>query len=233
MKQPCELEQTDLRFGDPRLYYPESIERAIRRNLNAFWGDVLDVGCGNMPYRELILNGAKGAHSYIGLDLYSGPYGGYAADVEWDGTVIPFEDCVFGSALSTEVLEHCPEPSITLKEIHRVLQPGGFLFVSAPFLWPLHDAPNDFWRFTPFGLQKILSVAGFCRIDVRKQGGWYASLAQIIQLCGHRAPIADWKASLIRLFGAIVIPLLLKLDAPERSSCSSLFTGLCATAHKS
>jgi hypothetical protein len=57
-------------FGNRRL-----ILAALRGRLPRFSGVVLDVGCGNKPYRSLLLSPASRASNYIGLDLPANPYG--------------------------------------------------------------------------------------------------------------------------------------------------------------
>jgi hypothetical protein len=63
-----------------------------------------------------------------------------------------------------------------------VLRPGGWLVLSAPFYWPLHEEPHDYFRFTRYGLEHLMREAGFTRIEVRPDGGDHARLClSIIQ----------------------------------------------------
>ena len=59
--------------------------------------------------------------------------------------------------LCLSVLEHLEEPARAVKEMHRVLKPEGKILVSVPFMFPIHDAPGDYWRFTKFGLKYLFS----------------------------------------------------------------------------
>ena len=131
-----------------------SILKAVQDALPLFHGTILDVGCGEMPYRDLLLEAPSRATRYIGLDLAGTAYSRHQPDVFWNGAVIPLRDASVESALATEVLEHCPEPLRTLSEIHRVLKPGGVLLITVPFLWPIHDPPYDEYRYTPFSLER-------------------------------------------------------------------------------
>jgi SAM-dependent methyltransferase len=54
------------------------------------------------------------------------------------------------------VLEHVPDPQPVLQEAHRILRKGGCLFLVTPFLFPLHDAPHDFFRYTEYSLKPLL-----------------------------------------------------------------------------
>ena len=95
---------------------------------------------------------------------------------------MPFENNQFDSAFGTEVLEHCPYPKAILKEVNRVLKPGGIFFFTVPFIWPLHEVPHDEFRYTPFSLKRLLEESGFEKIELEATGGWHASLAQMLGL---------------------------------------------------
>lgn len=88
------------------------------KNSNAhFKGKLLDVGCGIMPYKTYISENS-GIEQYIGMDLHNSEvYKNVQPDLYWDGMNIPLEAESIDSVLLTEVLEHCPEPKLVLKEI--------------------------------------------------------------------------------------------------------------------
>jgi len=170
----------------------KAIKDSIAQSIPLFNGTLLDVGCGQMPYKEYILNANPNIKKYIGLDFAQGKYADLKQpNITWDGKTIPLEDATVNCAMATEVLEHCPEPLIVLKEIKRVLKPDGVFFFTVPFLWPLHDTPHDYYRYTPFSLERLLTEAGFEDIQIKAMGGWNASLAQMIGLWLKRAPMPD------------------------------------------
>jgi SAM-dependent methyltransferase len=119
-----------------------------------------------------------------------------------------------------------------LGEIHRVLKPEGFLFVTVPFLWPLHEVPYDWQRLTPFALDQLLRDAGFKMIKIQALGGWDSSLAQCLGLYLRRRPMPR---ALRLILTALFFPfyrLLLALGLGERVSFQEgqMITGLVAGA---
>ncbi len=94
---------------------------------------VLDVGAGDAPYRELF------AHAeYVTTDWEQSLHeGALRADVIASADALPLEDAAFDMVLLLQVLEHVPDPAAVLAELHRVLKPGGLLFVlSEPLRYP-------------------------------------------------------------------------------------------------
>ncbi|MCU0337520.1 MAG: class I SAM-dependent methyltransferase [Sediminibacterium sp.] len=132
-----------------------SILRAVKEVIPLFSGKIIDVGCGIQPYRELILDSNKKVINYTGVDFANSISEEYAMgkpDYFWDGKTIPLADATFDCAMATELLEHCADPEMVLTEIYRVLKPGGILFFTVPFVWPLHLTPYDEYRYTPFSI---------------------------------------------------------------------------------
>ena len=99
-------------------------------------GLTLDIGCSNSPYIKYFPN-------RIGLDIQDGPNVDIVADIH----KLPFEDGKFDNILCTEVLEHLHSPHLAIAEMKRVLKSGGKLILSTRFIFPLHETPNDYYRF--------------------------------------------------------------------------------------
>lgn len=227
LRPPCDAWRLDV------YHLRSAILKALTAHLPQFSGTVLDVGCGLKPYRPILLAAPSRATVYLGLDLAEPRYGG-DPDLTWDGRTIPLPNAAVDSALSTEVLEHCPDPAGILSEVNRVLKPGGFFLLTVPFLWPLHDAPYDEFRFTPFSLRRLLGQAGFEHIEVRALGGWDAALAQMVGLWVRRRPMRE---TVRRVLQKLVLPVYRRLLAGDRPPAAFdmnvMVTGFCVTARAS
>ncbi|WP_299550023.1 class I SAM-dependent methyltransferase [Seonamhaeicola sp.] len=218
-----------------RYYIRTSIFEALKRHIPFFKGALLDIGCGKMPYKAYILKNSE-ITDYVGLDIETALI--YDAkvkpDVTWDGKTMPFKDESFDCAFGTEVLEHCPDPEIVLKEVNRILKPGGMFFFTVPFLWNLHEVPNDEFRYTPFSLERYLKKGGFKDIDIKATGGWHASMAQMLGLWVKRSEMSDFKRTVFSRVLKPIMRYLIKHDKPANVIFKEgqMITGLYGTARK-
>jgi SAM-dependent methyltransferase len=148
--------------------------RAFLSNIGSrYSGALLDVGCGKMPYRSYFPNIGR----YSGID--KGIPDSIPANSEFvagDILSLPFKDEEFEVVLLTQVIEHVPEPLLLLREIHRVLRRNGALILTAPQMGRLHGEPNDFYRFTKYGLSYLLDKQGFAIKHIDTHGGIWRAL---------------------------------------------------------
>ncbi|TYB80172.1 class I SAM-dependent methyltransferase [Bizionia saleffrena] len=218
-----------------RYHIRSSIFRALQDALPLFKGRLLDIGCGKMPYKKHILE-HSGVKEYVGLDIENALE--YAqdvkADVLWDGETMPLESSSFDCAFGTEVLEHCPEPEVVLKEVYRVLKPSGVFFFTVPFLWNLHEVPHDEYRYTPFSLTRHLENSGFTEIELKATGGWHASMAVMLGLWVRRSPISTRKRDVLSTALKPIIKYLIKKDKTSSITFEDgqMITGISGTAKK-
>ena len=197
-------------------------------------GIVLDVGCGHMPYRPLLTAPPTRVARYLGLDLEANPIYRNAPDITWRDGRIPLPEASVDAAIATEVFEHCPAPEAVMAQIARVLKPGGLLFFTVPFLWPLHNVPYDEYRYTPYSMARHLSACGFGAVQIEPLGGWDASLAQMLGLWVRRRPMGPYARRMLSALCLPVVRLLHRLDraTPARFEQQPMITGLSGTARK-
>ncbi|WOJ92971.1 class I SAM-dependent methyltransferase [Congregibacter variabilis] len=130
-----------------------------------------DLGCGEVPYKEWLLNYCD---QYIGVD-WSNSLHNLKADIVADlNEPLPIMSCNADTVLSLSVMEHLREPRSFLAEAHRILKPGGAMILQVPFMWGVHEAPHDYFRYTNFGLKYLFEKAGFVDIVVHPQTGFWA-----------------------------------------------------------
>jgi SAM-dependent methyltransferase len=218
-----------------RYFIRTSIFKAIQNVLPKLKGNLLDIGCGKMPYKTYILENTS-VEKYVGLDIENAlEYDKLVQpDFVWDGKIMPFENESFECAFGTEVLEHCPEPEIVLKEVYRVLKANGVFFFTVPFLWNLHEVPHDEYRYTPFSLARHLKNSGFKEIEIKATGGWHASMAQMLGLWVRRSPMTVKKRKYLSILLKPIIVYLIKKDKTSEVTFKEgqMITGLYGIARK-
>lgn len=134
---------------------------------------VLDVGAGSCPYRDLFAHCEYRAQDLAPLRGDQLRHGGYGQlDYVSDLDAIPVPDRSFGAVLCTEVLEHHPEPIAVVKELARILEPGGKLILTAPLGSGIHQEPYHYYGgYTPWWYERFLRMAGFEKICVEANAG--------------------------------------------------------------
>lgn len=136
-------------------------------------GVLYDLGAGESPYRDFFL---RYAERYVAVD-WAGSLHDTKADIVADlNEPLPIEDRVADSLVCLSVLEHLREPGLMLGEACRILKPGGTLLLQVPWQWWIHEAPYDFFRYTPYGLKHLLERAGFVDIQVEPQAGFFTTV---------------------------------------------------------
>jgi SAM-dependent methyltransferase len=187
--------------------------RDITRDGAKLTGRLLDLGCGNKPYRPFLSEGVE----YIGLDY---PPTQTSCDlkvlpeIHGDARTLPFADRSFDGVLCSQMLEHVDRPETVVQEMGRVLKPGGVGLISVPFFYNLHMEPNDYFRFSPYGIKSLLEKNGLLVRQLRGQGGIGTLLVQMFHnwLFSGLARQAR-RHVLVGVGFTMVLPLLLLLSA--------------------
>lgn len=124
-------------------------------------GVLVDIGSG--PGRV--------SEEFINVDIF--PFSG--VDIVADGKELPFCSNSADIIVSEAVLEHVPNPQKISQEIMRILKPGGYAYVSVPFIQPYHASPYDYNRWTISGLKCLFPDLEIVKSGVRS-GPWSALL---------------------------------------------------------
>jgi SAM-dependent methyltransferase len=187
---------------------------------------VLDAGAGEGQYAARFAR-----QRYCGVDLAVGDAGwDYSGlDVCADLVRLPFRAGSFAAAIHLVTIEHVREPKQVLGEVARVLAPGGRILIAAPQDWEIHQAPHDYYRYTRYGLEYLLSEAGFDQIDVRPAGGYFRLMARRLAnglqfFSGGFRWIWFVPAALLLAPAALILPFLDFLDRDRNFTLGYLCT---------
>lgn len=122
-------------------------------------GHVLDIGCSDRVLAGYLNDSCR----YTGIDNITTGTELYSArpDISADAHALPFKEDLFDTVVMLEIAEHLTEPHLALSEARRVLKSGGILFLSTPFMYPTHDQPHDYNRWTVHGLRILAEKSNF------------------------------------------------------------------------
>lgn len=145
-------------FVNPYWMCRRELSLALEKLAPRLSGTVLDFGSGSQPYRPLL----KNCSNYVSLE-YDTPQNRErkVANIFYDGLSIPVAESSYDGVLSTQTLEHVPNPDVIVAEWARVLKEGGMLLITMPFMWPEHEMPYDYQRYSSGGLRLLLEKSGF------------------------------------------------------------------------
>lgn len=147
--------------------------QSINENLVGFIqeidGSIIEIG-GSQNLEKYMKHG-----SYVLLDLIDAENNNVTANAE----KLPFASNSISGFVCISVLEHTPNPQKVINEIWRCLRPGGKAFISVPWMFEAHMEPYDFFRFSPFLMQKWLS--NFEMVNIQLINGYLGLLAHYLQ----------------------------------------------------
>jgi SAM-dependent methyltransferase len=156
------------------------LQRDIKYFANKYkiQGKILDFGCGQKPYALIF-----GKSEYVGIDFnnYSlkkdAPSEApdfYFSKKYLEDFLLPFEKESFDHVVSFQVLEHHRKPEIMISEMERVLRPGGYILLSFPFIYALHEQPHDYQRFTEYKIRELFKENNCEVAQIKKQGSLFS-----------------------------------------------------------
>lgn len=164
-------------LSHPFYFIRNLLREKIAENSKELYGDVLDFGCGAKPYREYFTH----CNSYIGVDFEDAGHSHSNEEIDYfyDGKTLPFKNEEFDCIFCSEVFEHLFNLNELLPELNRVLKKGGKILITCPFVWPEHEKPYDFARYTLFALTSILKSNGFDILKTDKTGNFFLAIQQL------------------------------------------------------
>jgi SAM-dependent methyltransferase len=121
------------------------------------------------------------ASLYVSLDIRPSARPVVTADAHR----LPFKSESFDIIVANNVIEHLADAPLGVAEMRRVLRPGGTLLYTIPFLYPVHEAPRDYARFTEHGLRHLFREFG--SVEVHPRGGLFSTVAQFAFLATRAA----------------------------------------------
>ena len=128
---------------------------------------MVDLGCGNGRSARFAKRYKPGI-SWVGVDVMSSSYATRVAGEQvllYDGVNLPFADDAIPLIYSNQVMEHVRHPEPLLREVRRVLQPGGLFIGSTSQLEPYHA--ESLWNYTIYGFKVLAEDAGLVLEEVR------------------------------------------------------------------
>lgn len=185
-------------------------KRMSRKNLYS-WLEKR-IGQTGLSHEKKVLNvGASGAipellekicpFDFVSLDINPDKKPDIVCDVcDMKGMI---EDNSYDVVVIMEVLEHIPEPYAALAEIKRILKPGGTILGSTPFLFPIHDAPHDYYRYTIYGLIHLLR--DYTHVEVIPRNSCGEAIAVLLSRLAVTGTARERLAGLAGLFLAILL----------------------------
>lgn len=110
-----------------------------------------------------------------------------------------------------EVLEHTKNPSKAIQNIYNILKKDDFFLVSVPFNFHIHDEPNDFFRFTHYGLKMLFN--DFAEVEIKRRNGWLESIfVNIIRLEKEKNILSKIIGKMFILIYTILLPLIILIQ---------------------
>ena len=204
-------------FYNANYFIKKGVYKGVKRNSAELQGKLLDIGCGNKPYKDLF-----NVSEYIGIDIDNEAHDhtNDKVDIVYDGRKIPFSDQSFDSIFSSEVFEHVFYLEELIQESNRVLKEGGKLLITLPFVWIEHEKPNDFARYTAFGIVNLLERNGFTIVHSEKSSTYVEAVFQIIAAYTYQTIIPknsvfNWPLTIISISLINMMGITLSLILPN------------------
>jgi SAM-dependent methyltransferase len=196
---------------------------------------ILDAGAGEQEYKRFCTHLNYVAQDFARYDgrgdsagLQMGSWNQSNLDIISDITAIPEPDASFDAIMCIEVFEHLPEPIKAVEEFARLLKPGGYLILTAPFCSLTHFAPYHFYTgYNRYFYEKHLLANGFKILDLQMNGNYFEYLAQEVWRLPEIAKrYAQGRPSLLEFFAMkLYLHMLKRFSQKDKGSSEVLNFG--------
>lgn len=153
-----------------------------------------------------------------------------------DAAAIPLTDNSLDVVICSELLEHVAYPPAVLREVYRILKPGGRILICVPFLFRIHGDPFDYGRYTDYYWNDQLHSLNFNQIQIEHQGYYFAVAADMIRLYNRSIGFHGRLAGIKRKLADWLVQTLIDRDRRPETASNSFFrsfsTGFGISAYK-
>lgn len=205
------------------------LDKLLLERQQEMQGLVVDLGGKRSNKRGAFMPSNDGSDRwfYLNIDPTADP------DVLVDAHLVALKSGSVDSVICCEVLEHVRNPEQCCSELFRIVAPGGRLFLSVPFLYPIHPDPTDYLRFTPQWIETVFG--GFHGIEIIPMGGWLGTLGMMIELGAREIQGSIAKTFIRRILRLIgrMLPYMEMQAGPKLGQLDSFATGYFCIARKS
>lgn len=189
-------------FWDPLAITRSVRMRAITESARYARGLVVDIGSGQQTYRSRY---EPVADRIIAVE-YPDPAPKTDVDIWGDIQHLPIQDGVADTVLCFGVLEIVPEPPLAMKEMERILKPGGRLLLVAAQIRGASNESNDYWRFGRPGVRLLAEKVGLEEVELKPCGGLLAAIGQRASAALNQALVKrrEWPHRMVALLCGFV-----------------------------
>lgn len=197
--------RTSISVSVRRHFVDNFFSKSFKELLSGKKVDIIDIGGKKMNKRGLFNAENFGSTTYVNLEKSSNP------DILSDARDIPVDSASYDIAIMGELLEHVSDPIPVINEAHRILKNDGLLFITVPFIYPLHGDPDDYGRYTESYWKANFKKIGFEIVKLERHGGMFSVLALMIQHL-FRAKNKSWEP-----IQSLIIKLMMWFDSRTQS----------------
>ena len=126
-------------------------------------------------------------------------------------------------------MEHLHSPNLAISNIKSLLNHGGKIILSVPFIFPIHERPYDYYRFTKYGFEFLFK--GFTNLEIKERNGWLEAINVLfVRLVMDHNLISRFFAPFFIILAYINLPFIWILSKVIRTDF--ITTGYLVTASK-